>query len=292
MEVLKLETWINEFGEDQLNLNKLQEYVNFIVQAVKRYDPERYSEWHHVMPKCIDKERKFVSEGVQINGLDHVRAHRRLLDVFTKGPYRRSLGYALHMMLRSPSEERLKELTDEEYEEYKSSWAKSVVGTKRNELTKLKLSRTLGDGRLKGANHPMYGLHLSQETKDLISKSNKQVWTESKRREFSQRRSGEGNPCYGKKLKRPKATEESRLKMSVSGQGKVWINNGIVSTKIKSGEVPEGWSFGRVKFTRSSNGQEGKIWITNELVNKKILSDQEIPKGWRRGRCKSENQVD
>lgn len=290
MEVLKLQTWVSEFG-DQINPDKVQEYLDFIIEARDRYDPERCSEWHHVIPKCIDHDKKFRDQGVQINGDDHFRAHRKLVDCFSTGDYKRRLGYALHMMMRG-RQGRVEGVTPEEYEESKETFRKSVTGSKRSDETKKRLSETLGDGRLKGEGHPLYGKYLSEETKEKISQSIQRAWTPEKRLEFSIRRRGSGNPCYGKKINRPPITEESKSKMSESGKNKVWITNGVISTKIhKSENLPEGFCYGRTSFTRTSNGQEGKIWINNGKINKKIPADSDLPVGFVKGRVRRENKV-
>lgn len=285
MEVLKIETWIDEFGESQLNLDKLQKYLDFLRESVDCYDESRYSEWHHVVPRCIDKEAKYRDQVVKINGSSHLRAHLLLVDSFKCNSFRRSLGYAVRQMTRDPLSER--KLTLEEFEESRKKFSEGVKGTKMSEETRKRISKTLGDGRLKGKNHPFYGSHHSQETKKLISLANQNAWSEEKRKEFSERRKGAGNPCYGKKLvRRVGVSEEARERMSLSGKGKIWINNGEVSTKIPQGqEIPEGWTRGRLSFKRTSNGQEGKIWIVNsEGIRKKIARDSAIPEGFQHGK--------
>lgn len=284
MKVLNIQTWIDELGEGCLNLDKLQEYLDFMIQAVKRYDSNRYSEWHHVMPKCVDKEKKYRDQGVQINGSDHLKAHLLLVDCFKCNSFRRNLGYAVRQMARDPSGKR--KLTPEEHEKARKKFSDGVRGTQMSEEARRRVSEILSDGRLKGENHPFYGSHRSQETKERISLANKSAWTEDKKKEFSERRKGQGNPCYGKSLTRSSTSEETREKMSLSGKDKIWINNGVISTKISQDQqVPEGWMRGRLSFKRSSNGQLGKIWIVNsEGICRKIARDSLIPEGFQRGR--------
>lgn len=293
MKVLEIQTWIDEFSPDELIVSKVKEYLEFIETSVESRDESRYSEWHHVIPKCIDERSKFRNEGFSINGRDHVIAHKMLVDCFTHCDKRKRLGYALHMMLRDPLGQRIESLTPEEYEEIRRIWSESVTGFKRPSDTRRRLSETLGDGRLRGEGHPLYGKHHSSETREKISLAVRSVWTEEKRKEFSERRKGSGNPCYGKKVVRGPASDESRERMSASGRGKIWINDGLTSTKVSSEEdIPEGWVRGRLSFSRSSNGQEGKIWINDGKVSRKINKDAEIPEGFTAGRLrKVENKV-
>lgn len=280
--VFDVQVWIDTFGEDQLNLDELQEYLNF-VKSHEVSRPENYTEWHHVMPKCIDKSHQYNSQLIELTGADHLRAHLLIVDAFKCNSYRRSLGYAVRQMTRDPLNKR--DLTPKEYEEAKKKFSDGVRGTKMSDTTCRRISETLSDGRLKGENHPRYGEHLSDETKRKISEGIQSAWTPEKRKEFSARRTGEGNPCYGKHPKRSPASDEARKNMSIAGKGKVWINNGRTSTKINpDDELPEGYTYGRCKFARSTNGHEGKMWINNGTVNKKIPKDSEVPEGFVRGR--------
>ena len=88
--------------------------------------------------------------------------------------------------------------------------------------TRRKLSEALS-----GENNPLFGKHLSEDTRQKMSVNNGRFWK-------------------GKHL-----SEETRQKMSASHKGKNlgvhWWNNGILS--IRSRECPgEGWTRGRLKF--------------------------------------------
>ena len=123
MEVLKLETWEQLFDPEVVNLDKVQEYLDFIVEARDRYDPDRYSEWHHVIPKCIDPDKKFRDQGVQINGRDHLLAHMKLVECFN-GSIKCTLSYAL-VWMRSQVSSRGEGITPEEWEEVRRLRAES-----------------------------------------------------------------------------------------------------------------------------------------------------------------------
>lgn len=73
---------------------------------------------------------------------------------------------------------------------------------------------------IRGENHPLYGKHLSKETKKKISKSNKgknkgKHRSEETKKKISKSLRGENSPFYGKHL-----SEEHRKKLSESHKGK------------------------------------------------------------------------
>ena len=77
--------------------------------------------------------------------------------------------------------------------------------------------------KLSGENHPMYGKHLSDSTREKISKAHQgEVWSEERRKEFSKRRKG----C-------------------------VYINNGNKNKLVKKEELQtfldQGWTKGKIK---------------------------------------------
>lgn len=69
--------------------------------------------------------------------------------------------------------------------------------------TKLQRQSEKMKGKFKGENHPMYGKHRSEETKQKISNGRKGKYC------------GENNPMYGKQH-----TEETKQKMSIAMKGK------------------------------------------------------------------------
>ena len=93
---------------------------------------------------------------------------------------------------------------------------------------------------MKGKNNPMYGKHLSEETKRKIGEASKE------------RNAGENHPFYSKHH-----TEEAKRKISDARKGKTplnkgkrykCINNGVENRFIPLNEdIPEGFSRGRLK---------------------------------------------
>lgn len=100
---------------------------------------------------------------------------------------------------------------------------------------------------MSGENHPFFGKHHSEETRERISKANigKRRTLEQKKR-ISASKTGENHPLFGKHL-----PEETRKKMSKAHLGKRWWNNGTKCIMAK--ECPEGFVPGRLKKLLGEN---------------------------------------
>lgn len=234
MKGLELQTWIDDFSPEEINIDKIEEYLNFIKEASERYDPERYSEWHHVIPKCIDNEKKFRDQGVRINGYDHFIAHMKLVECFN-GQLKCRMSFAL---VRMRSEIKLT-MSPEEYEEIKliNSRSRSIsnLGRKHSSLTKIKMSTSRSENHadVSGEKNPMYNKRritngISNSVigpEDELPKGWKYGMT-SKLRNVS----GENNPAYGR----------------------FWITDGKNNKFITlNEEIPEGWFKGTTLKKRS-----------------------------------------
>ena len=69
---------------------------------------------------------------------------------------------------------------------------------------------------MKGENNPLFGKHLSEETKKKMSEAKKgRTFTEEHRRKMSEARKGENHPLFGHHH-----SEESRRKISEAKKGK------------------------------------------------------------------------
>ena len=206
MEVLKLETWERLFDPEVINLDKVQEYLDFIIEARDRYDPERYSEWHHVMPKCIDPEKKFRDQGVRINGHDHLTAHKILVESFNS-ELKRKLAYAYHRMVES------REITEEDYESHKEIWLSAFEEVKSSDGFNQKLS----DAH-KGKSSPTKGYRwYTNGVEDIYLPPDSEIpegFTKGKCKEVSQ----ETREKLSSSLKGKTRTEETRGKMKESSK--------------------------------------------------------------------------
>ena len=109
--------------------------------------------------------------------------------------------------------------------------------------TRRKLSEALS-----GENNPLFGKHLSEDTRQKMSVNNGRFW---KGKHLSEEHRQKMSVNNGRFWKGKHLSEETRQKMSASHKGKNlgvhWWNNGILS--IRSRECPgEGWTRGRLKF--------------------------------------------
>ena len=106
-------------------------------------------------------------------------------------------------------------------EESKQKMSKSHKGIKQSEESKRKISE-----KMTGENHPFYGKHHTEETKENISEKLKgkmtgenhpfygKHHTEETKENISEKLKGENNPFYGKHR-----SEETKIKMSEAKKG-------------------------------------------------------------------------
>lgn len=66
-----------------------------------------------------------------------------------------------------------------------------------------------------GENNPMYGKHLSEETRQRMSESHKLLWTDERRKEYSLKFSGENNHNYGKQLSEEHRNNISKARIGI-----------------------------------------------------------------------------
>ena len=113
--------------------------------------------------------------------------------------------------------------------------------------------------------------HLSEEHKRRISESNKEIWTEERRKSVS----GENNSCYGKHL-----SDEHRRKLSKAKKGYMpWIKgkHQTEEAKRKLSESNKGKHFSpKTEFKKGQiSWNKGKHW-SNE-TKKKISQSKKNP---------------
>lgn len=157
-----------------------KDFINNIIETRGRFScGKEYHERHHIVPKCMGGGNE-TDNLIDLYAREHFEAHRLLA---LENPENAKLVYAWHMMSFGKNQDRLTHIiTEKEYEEAR----KAFSATQSNAM--------------RGENNPMYGKHLSDETKQKISISNKGKCAGDKNPMFGVHRFGENNPNYGKNV--------------------------------------------------------------------------------------------
>ena len=290
LEVMHLDAWKSEFTEDECNFDKVEKYLEFIKVAVDRHDPDRYAEWHHVMPRCVDKDSKYSNHVVQINGADHLRVHMKLVECFNKDK-KRKMGCALYRMRTVNFED----LSPEEYEEVRRLYSLSQTGELNHAYGKPSMTRnsfwvTNGTDNMRISSESdipkgwQVGVTRDTRGKDImITDGINSMWWSSKdeipegwRRGKTQvipDHSGEKNPMYNK----------------------IWITDGTCNRFISKDDlIPLGWRRGATQNNPDQHGSNsaiyGKVGITNGKENRLVYPDEELPAGWRYGQTQDHSK--
>ena len=133
-----------------------KEFINNILLSRGRIIKEKnvYYETHHILPKCMGCSNK-KDNLIQLYPKEHFLAHKMLA---MENPNNFSLVHAYQCMAftKNKNQKQRYELTPEEYEEVRILFSNSLKNKYKDKTQ-----------------HPNYGKHLSNETKEKISKANK-----------------------------------------------------------------------------------------------------------------------
>lgn len=279
MKVFEIQTWIGEFSPEEINIDKIEDYLNFIKEVSKRYDPERYSEWHHVMPKCIDKERKFVNEGVRINGRDHFIAHVKLVECFNPGRFKVLLSSALTRMAGGKL---ISSLLPEDYEIARTLFADSQKGnnnpSRRPEVRKkMKIAKSL--------NPPMLGVHRYGESAPFYGRRH----TEETKSKMRLAHLGENNAMYGKEgsFTGKFHTEETKRKISESKTGSKLSNVTKQRMSESAKSRPPISEETRIKRSQALSGEGNGMYGKSHTEESRMKMREAATSRIYRPRCKS-----
>lgn len=203
------------------------EFIQNILDTRGRFACEdEYHERHHILPKCMGGTND-EDNLIDLYAREHFEAHRLLA---LENPNNDSLTYAWCCMAWRQNEyqDRYK-LSPEEYEEVRIACAKAISKNAKKRLANPE-------------NNPMYGKHLSEETRKKISEANKGKNTGENNPMYDIHRYGEDNPFYGKCH-----TQEAKDKISSYAQNRPSAVNIKISTSLKG------------KFTGDKNNNARKV---------------------------------
>lgn len=301
LEVMHLDAWKSEFTEDECNFDKVEEYLEFIKVAVDRYDPNRYSERHHIMPRCVDKEKKYDKEKVRVNGADHFEAHKRLIECFN-GKLKCKMSFTLTKLLGHLGSY----ISPEDYEYARKVNSEALIGNKcaegmvHTEESRKKMSEhhrlTDTEETKRKRSEALLGHRVEDETIEKIRNTLKEYY--AKNREETGKSLPEetcskiSNSLLKYNQEHPEQGQEHSIRM------KNYYKEHTVPLEIreKLSKAVKGEKNGmygkhhteesRKKMSESRKGNQnakGNIWITDGINNKIIRDLADIPEGWRRG---------
>jgi hypothetical protein len=166
-----------------------QAFIDNILQTRGRFAcGDEYHERHHIVPKCLGGTNE-ENNLIDLFAREHFEAHRLLA---LEHPENSGLQYAWWNMcqIQGNDEQDRYIPTAEEFEQVR------------------KICSKLSSEKNSGKNHPMFGLHHTDQTKEKMSKAHKGQLL------------GEKNPMYGKK-------HTQAQKQAVSDWAKEWHKNNV-----------------------------------------------------------------
>ena len=195
-----------------------------------------YCETHHIIP---------LSEGgsdtkdnkVNLSAREHYIAHLLLAKIYDDFKMYSAITY----------------MQTGRHKDRNFKYNNRLFGKMREEFGKKSSERM--KGRFVGEKSPMYGKHLSEETKRKLSeaKRGQQSWMKGKHH-TAEAKAKISAVRKGKKLKplsddHKKAISEGNKGRKCANKGKRWVNDSIKNSYILIGEeLPPGFVWGRIKF--------------------------------------------
>lgn len=239
-----------------------KEFIQNILDTRGRFKcGDTYHERHHIIPRCMggtnDEENL-----IDLFAKEHFVAHKLLVK---ENPDNHKLIYAWACMaFASNDKEQRYELSPEEYEEARVLFSKSISG-KNNPMFGRTGEQHPNFGRhIEKEKHPMFGKHHTETSKEKMSDSAKNRWTDECRQEMSDRQkkrfsNPENHPCFGKHL-----SDETKEKISKASKGKTSPNKGISMSEEQKQKISKSKAG---KYCREDNPRARKVI---RLCDKKI----------------------
>lgn len=162
-------------------------YTNLVnTRKIRIINDLEYYELHHIIPKCMGGTNN-KENLVKFTAREHYIAHLLLIKMCVNESHQRKMKFALQKMMGNSSnwsnaqyetarKKNLEALIGRKFtEEHKRKLSMSNIGIKRNDETKLKLSKK---AKLRTHNkNPFYGKSHSDETKSILrEKAKNRIW--------------------------------------------------------------------------------------------------------------------
>lgn len=149
-----------------------QEFIQDILDTRGRFNcGDEYHERHHILPKSCGGSN--IDENlIDLFAREHFEAHRLLA---LENPNNESLTYAWWMMSHGVKNnfQDICEITAKEYEEAKIAFSKLRTGRPVSDDAKKMIGEKNRKRLSNPKNHPMYGKHHTEETKQKLSEASK-----------------------------------------------------------------------------------------------------------------------
>lgn len=176
------------------------EFIKNILDTRGRFGcGDIYHERHHIIPKCIGGTGEDENL-IDLFAREHFVAHKLLAK---ENPDEEKLVYAWTFMSRIQRDNKIFEITPEEYEDARLSYINLIKGKPLSEDHRKKIGEA-NKGKIR-----------TEEMRRRMSLINRKEWSEESRKKLSNSISGKNHPLFGKHF-----SKESREKMSRARKGK------------------------------------------------------------------------
>ena len=186
-------------GDSYIDNTTYDEFIQSILDTRGRFNcGEEYHERHHIIPKCIGGGNE-DNNLIDLFAREHFIAHKLLAK---ENPSEEKLAHAWTFMCRIKKDNKVFQITPEEYEDAKLNYIKLIKGKPFSEEHRKKIG-SANKGKIR-----------TEEMRKRMSITNKREWSKESRQKLSKTISGENHPLFG-----THPTEETRRKISQSNKG-------------------------------------------------------------------------
>lgn len=249
------------------DINKFEEYLNFLEKCKNRSVLNTYTEKHHIVPRCylkeLSKKERDFNNTIILTGIEHYEAHKLLSESLCD--FKMTTTF-FRMSFSKGQNGDLKYISAEEYQELRSQHAllfKEVIKKDRkNNPEKYKKAVEITKQKLKGKS-------LSEETKRKISESVSKTMT-PEHKELLRQKSTDYKFTEEQKEKHRVGLIQAHKKKPYSKETLEKIKQSNIKAQTSIECIETGERFSLIGLSRSSS-------INNRgILKQKILNNEEI----------------